>query len=124
MLDLVEGHISVVVACGANRFVGVSDGPSVTDGEESVRGSFGGEDQTGADFVFCQFKFFFVDGRILCIGEDFLKDIPVFDLLVWGASEVGTEDAAVLEFRCETDGGIGKSVIDEFPEQSATGVIT
>ena len=40
------------------------------------------------------------------------------------AASTAAEDAAVLEFRCEADGGIGKSVIDEFPEQSATGVIT
>ena len=124
VLNLVESNISVVVACGANRFIGLSDGPSVSDGEESVGGSFGGEDQTGADFVFCQFKFFFVDWGILCVGEDVLKDIPVFALLVWCAGEVGTEDAAVLEFRGEADGSICESVIDEFPEQSATGVIT
>ena len=53
-----------------------------------------------------------------------MKDTPVFDLLVWGAGEVGTEDSAVLEFRGEADSRIGKSVIDEFPEQTATGVIT
>ena len=52
-----------------------------------------------------------------------MEDIPVFGLLVGCTGEVGAEDSAVLEFLGEADGGIGQSVIDEFPEESASGVI-